>query len=1357
MSENTNRAFASLRELFDNPPRDFSPTPLWWWSGAEVTKERIEWQMRTFAEGGIFNLVVINLAPAGPIYGAAADQPAWFSETWWARFVETCELAAELGMKIWFYDQIGFSGANIQGRITHEHPEAAGRALRSRIVQLRGGRADLTELEMLVAAYTEDGARLAIDEGSGRIEAPDGVSVRIVVAVPTAYDYLNEHAVDLLMETIHREFERRVPHYLGSVIAGSFQDELPATNSWTTAFAEEFHARCGYDLLDHLPALFEFGGDEEAKVRGDYYAVRAELTERALFQPLGEWHANRGMLIGSDQSNPARAGFPTQATQLYTDYFRTHRHYGAAGSDHEGDAKVHSSMAHLYGHERVWIEAFHSSGWGGTLEDTYDWLLPFLRSGANLYNPHASYFGTAGGWFEWAPPSTDWRQPYWEHYPEFSAAIARIASIMSWGTYSADVALLHPTTTAQAMVTLDAPVDHFGDGQLGKNAPDSPFAELDETQRHYLELSGVNNWFTTRLGVLESSGISFDVIDDDSIQRADTSSGRLDVAGLSYRAVLLPSASVLEEQTARRLIEMLDDGGRVIAVGRPPRLAAGRNGDDTVVAALADHCLLERAGTPAEVSALLADEVGYATSDVPLLVRRDGDETAALVTGAFPNASSHPLREYGDPWLWHDYDFDPARYAAEKTVRVTALVAEAEVWNPATGARAIAQVRVVDGVSYIRVPLKGAPAVIVVWREGNETTRTVTGELVDRVRDTSVSLETEWTGTLVPTIDNTWGDLSLPAGGGLEALEVWSVDWVEHDEMGGTESSIWQRVRTGYGNEVQVSEVVPVDELPAPLDEAAVAAVLSGERDLTEGWASLRYSSSRGVEKPGHGMLGMKGLVPEEFISVAAPGPGEAVRLRTIVESSRRGSADLVVGAGAQKRVWWNGTELPTSDGYLATIPVTLDGPRSMLEIELGEDENIARANVDGGGPMLGSFFALAESDGFGERPVFMQCGALTPEGAVSYRAQLVIPAQTEKATLVVGAATGLTVRIDGEVVARQEKVEYYEGSWGANPMYFQHDVTELLPSGAHTIEIVADSADARDVVYVDLVAETIAGAVVLVSKAGWEVCAGGARGKTTERRGGWGELATLHAARRPHPLPATEWLGGAPVVGLPVLPITTMGDVVVRPQRFRILLPAGTIKVKLPLLVPARLSVEGREVSLIDGVMCLGKPLQAPTELNIETEPTASFRGAAAWAGPILVHLESAPINIGDWGSLGLGSWSGGVRYECEIDVSDSANSLVLDLGRVRGSATIEVDGRTVSRLFCAPYNVDLLEGEEAVSTLRGRRILVAVTVYNTIAPFMEETTPTSWTFPSQLISGILGPVSLRLTVSDPVEAMRG
>ena len=94
------------------------------------------------------------------------------------------------------------------------------------------------------------------------------------------------------------------------------------------------------------------------------------------------------------------------------------------GSDHHGDAKIHSSLAHHYDRPRVWIESFHTSGWGGTLEETFDWLLPWLGAGANLYNPHATYYSTRAGWWEWAPPATDWRQPYWRHYDVFARAVA---------------------------------------------------------------------------------------------------------------------------------------------------------------------------------------------------------------------------------------------------------------------------------------------------------------------------------------------------------------------------------------------------------------------------------------------------------------------------------------------------------------------------------------------------------------------------------------------------------------------------------------------------------------------------------------------------------------------------------------------------------------------------------------------------------------------------------------------------------------------------------------------------------------------------------------------------------------------
>ncbi|MGD0554197.1 MAG: glycosyl hydrolase [Streptosporangiaceae bacterium] len=1318
---------AELGRLFTDPPSDFGPTPAWWWSGAKVTRERIAWQLRKFAEGGVHNLVIINLAPAGPSFGAQADDPAWFSEEWWARFADACELAGDLGTRLWFYDQIGFSGANVQGAITHRHPEAAGQAIRSRRAIIERGSVELRGGEVLLAAYRRDGERLPVT-GTHEVAAPDGTEIRIVTVVPTAYDYLSVAAGALLLDAIHHEYDRRVPQFLGTVIAGSFQDELPATNSWTPSFPAEFLARRGYDLMDHLPALFEAGDAGSAKVRGDYYAVRAELTEQALFEPLARWHTERGMLVGCDQSNPARAGNPTQATQIYTDYFRTHRWYGAAGSDHEGDAKVHSSMAHLYGHRRVWIEAFHSSGWGGTLEDTYDWLLPFLRSGANLYNPHASYFGTAGGWFEWAPPSTDWRQPYWRQYPAFSRTVSRIASIMSWGSYSADVAVLHPTATVQALLPLDAPVDNFGDGQLGAG-----FAEIDKTQQDYRELCGATNWFATVPGTLNEAGVSFDVIDDASVQRAEVIDGALAVRDLRYRVVLLPSASVLEEGTARRLTDLLEGGGRVVVVGRAPASAAGTGGDDAVVAALAAHPRLERVADPEAGAKTVADAAGHVTGDVPLLVRRQGDFGAALVTGAFPNASAYPLR--GDTWLWNDYDFDPSRYAQRSSVRVGGVVAEAEVWNPATGTQTPASVVVTGGHSTIEVPLHGAPAVIVVWREGQPAAvRPGTGPGDSQARPpVPVDISDGWRGRLVPTMDNTWGDLALPAGSPLDALQIWDLSWAE-----GEAAVAWQPARVTYGNRVRVLGPVPAAEAPPPLDAAEVAAVLAG-KPLTEpgqGWRPSVYSASRGLLRPGYGSLGHKGMVGEEFVRVDVPAPGQVARVRAIVRTDRRGPAGLAVGAGAARRLWWNGRELPASDGYVTSVPVTVDHELNVIEYELAVSEN-GRPAFSLDPPSLGSFFCLTGPGGFGSRPTFMRApDGASPDGQVSYLGRIRLDRDPDEAILVVGAATAVTVLLDGETVARQEKVEYYQGSFGARPAYFRHELTHALARGEHILELVCDSTDVLDVVFADLVVQSETTAASLVSGAGWLVRTNGSDVRSVEHRGRWGELQAVHAARRAHPLPATEWLTGSPLLGEPPDPILVTDDTRPASQRFRVTLPAGTISVELPAALAVTVRLDRVPHPITASRLTLAAPLSGPAELEVTTSPTAVLRGGSAWTGPLLVHTAEAPIQLGDWRAIGLGSWSGGVTYSRTVQVPTGPEP-VLDLGRVRGSVEVSIDGRCVGEAFCGPYRFRLDE-------FAGREAFVEVTVYNTLAPYLVNATPTEWTFPSQLASGLLGPVRL-------------
>ncbi len=1310
---------ADLGRLFDEPPRDFGPTPLWWWSGGQVTRERLEWQLRRFAEGGIYNLVVINLAPAGPTFGAMADDPAWFSEEWWDRFEYACRIARELDQRIWFYDQIGFSGANIQGRITLDHPEVAGQSLRRTEVIAAGRRVPLRGTETLLACYDHAGRRVDTS-ASGAVAAPDGAVLTAITVVPTAFDYLNPAAVELLIDTVHGEFERRLPDYLGTVIPGSFQDELPATNAWSATFAEEFERRTGYDLRDHLDSLFR-GGDglvptDASKIRSDYYAVRSALTEEALFRPLGEWHTKRGLLLGADQSHPARAGFPTQSTQLYTDYFRTHRWFNAAGSDHDGDSKVHSSMAHLYGHDRVWLEAFHSSGWGGTLEDTYDWLLPFLRSGATLYDPHASYFDTAAGWFEWAPPSTDWRQPYWKQYPAFADAVSRICSIMSWGDYDADVAVLHPTTTAQATVPIDLPVQHFGDGLLG-----DPHGAADRAQQTYLALCGVNNWRQWQGGLLDAAGIAFDVIDDASIQVADLDEGRLSVRTQRYRTVILPAATVLEAATAEALADLLDTGGRVITVGAAPELAAGLGGDDLVVRRLAEHRRLIKVPDAAAAVAQLDPAEQHVSSDLPLLVRRAGGTGVALITGAHPNASQHPDGTNG---RWTD-DFDRSRYASRRRIRIRAGVAEAEVWNPANGERRPVLISDAgDGTTMIDIDQQGAPALLLVWREGPIPETGSAPDSGTAEPRPAATLADGWTGALLPTLDNTWGDLARPVGRELEHLELWHVEVADGDGP-------WRPSRATYGQQVLIRTGPATD----PLTAAECDEIAAGRGDLAgRDWQPHVFSASRGVERDPVSPLGSKGLVPAEFIQAPNPAPGEETTVRALLRTDHRGPADLVVSASSAKRVSWNGVPVAAADHYAAVHRVTVDREINLLEYALAETRTAGRRSE------VGSGFTLVPSDGYGPRPEYMAFGdtgatgePVISDGLITFSTTITLAEAATEAALVVGAAGSATVLIDGTVVGRQEKVEYYD--WAARPMYFRHDVAGLLGAGDHVLAVRLESPDIADLIFVDLIAHTEDGPVVAVSGPGWTCTTAGQSAPSTVRPEQWNAIETMHAGHRPHPLRRASWLRGETELGVPSLEFDTADSAVARPQRLRTLLPSGTARLRLPLRVPATITIDGTEQRPDrDGWVTLTEPLSAPATLQVITDPAAFLPGASVLDGPIEVEHRPAPITLGDWRQLGLGDYSGAVRYRRDLEAGDQPRTL--DLGDLRGSVDVLLNGQPVGSAFCAPFRFTLPPVAAEAE--------LEIVVYNTLGPYLHASTPTSWVFPTQLSSGLFGPVTI-------------
>ena len=1356
-----------LEKRFDDPPRGFSPVPIWWWSGEPLDPERLRWQLQRFAEGGIYNLVVMNLAPTGPMFGSDADDPPFFSEGWWRIFRGVCEDAKRLGISLWFYDQIGFSGANLQAEIVKGHPEFAGLWLERKVLEM----SEPGALESPAGGRAIGGAAVPIDDGGvpagdpvplplreGRIEW-DGTGrhrVMLFYSVERGFDYHSPAACQALIDMVHGGYEARVGDHFGTTIVGSFQDELPSIPTWSKDFADEFERRRGYDLVPHLAALWEEYGDEARRVRRDFHITRAAVSEEAFFKPLFDWHEERGLICGFDQQDPVRAGYPIESVDRYADYQRTHRWFGAPGSDHHGDAKIHSSLAHLYDRPRTWIEAFHSSGWGGTLEETFDWLLPWLRAGANLYDPHAVYYSTRGGWWEWAPPSTDWRQPYWEHYDRFAQTVSRLCSVLTLGHHVCDVGVLFPTATVQAGLRLDGPEGY------AKAAHET-----------YLEVTGTMPWYEVEPGALDRAKRDFDVLDDDSIQRSSAEDGHLRVGHELYATIVLPGCTVLEAETASKLIGFVERGGVLVAVGDIPRSVVGPGGDERTIEALASLFTQGRAhhlASPEDLIGFIAGVPGRVEAPVPTLMRRVGEATVLFVPAAFPRATE--LRMHGGRgteagWLDIDYDFDPSAYHRQMDVKVEGIQGTPMLWEPYGGQKRPLKFSTDGSGMRVRVSFDDGPGVLVVW-DGSQAgsaeaavvpqgTEDIAGSTV--VRSES-ALDGVWTVELEPTLDNRWGDFARPVEAPSPPVERWefrhkteragedgeAAGWARP----GLDDSGWDTAHATFGPHGLWTGPATPETLPPPAQsaEGAQESFVGDGRQTGEEWLPASYSLSRGIYKDRihQGTLGPTGHVPEEFLDFGRVGRGEAVQFRTTVSASAPLDSHFALGAAARKRAWINGAEIPVrEDGYLVMVPVTLDEGPNVVEFRLEAEEDVE----------LRAHFAFVRDPERYARPELILAGdGVKKDTVVAYRKVVSVPFHPEKVVVQVGSAVPCRVYVNGVQVGRQGGFDpYFELHQARIQPY---DVTVQSREGDNDITVEVSDLGVPHAVSVDGLFEAGGSSVSVVSDETWEATRDGEPVALDLRRQPfgsifpWGDPALAHLWRRPHPLPGSNWLEDAEdadevVVGLaPEARAGRRGA-----EWLRFLVPPGAIHMRLALHGTATVYLDGEErtrSSREDGARVLEVELPRAGDpervcaLRVEAEP-GHERGAIL-DGPVRFVTGVGSMRLGNWEDHGLAGYSGGVRYRRRIEWTgaggEEGTRPLLDLGRVRGTAEILINGASAGVRIWSPYTFDLTD---LLST--GENDL-EVRVFNTLGPYLDAVSPTRFVFEGQRISGLMGPVRI-------------
>ena len=970
-----------VRPGFQNPPPGYGQVPFWWWTGDPLDQDRLRWQIEQLHEKGIGGMQV-NYAhedrPGWPTYPA---EPEIFSEAWWDMWKFVAGQCGRRGMGIglsgytidWpngksLISRTIYCDPEIQGRaieVAHKVRAQAGarisldlpahfigvRAYRVKGDTIEAGGVDLIpfikdrHLEWTVSAGDREVWVFTADRKPGTLNPMHRQAGRRVIE--QFFQKFQDHAQDRSAEGLNYFFHDELQFGVGDVI-------------WTDDFAAVFRKLKGYDVFDVLPALFTEMGSITSKARLDFMDVKMQLTEERYFKPIFEWHWSRGKIYGCDNMGRGKA------PQAYGDYFRAVRWYTAPGHDTPGGradlikGKVSSSIAHLYQRPRVWLEGYHSFGWGATPEQLMYATRENYLYGCTLLNLHGLYYTTHGGFWEWAPPCYHFRMPYWDHMGVFLKYFERLSYLLSQGVHQSEIAVMYPVSPHQARLD-------------GDNATRTAFSVGEK---------------------LFNGGYDFIFMDHQSLGRAEIRDGRIHVSGGSYRVLVLPAMRAVRWSTLQKAQQFFGAGGIVIAVGALPEASDRAGSDDPQL----DAVVTELFGEAADRQTSPSGGLGLHVADADRLVARVGSLLVPDVRSDRPVRALHRKIGPRDVYLVMD-----APRGSEYIFRARGL---AELWDPWTGRIRPLHVvsETVDGTK-VRMPLESFEAQVVVFTPAEPTLTVETTDL-DRVTDVtfsdgtltvtgfsssagrktasvrldgrsvtvsgqapprpaSIALDGPWDFELKPTLDNRWGDFRLPATDSIIGPEARRFRYAQEQKANpgwerlDFDDSQWPRVTYGFGPKFWKLGPLP-DEASLSELEAALAAtqqvdpsapVQVGSRQYT--WSPYAFSWRWGLEgDPGHqGYHGLKENVTDDFICLGKPKRGLNETLYVREEPGSRYYLWTSVVADGE-------TEATVTAGGLAPAAVYVNGrrwagPGSVVALNRGANPLLLRFDKPGRGHVV--------------------------------------------------------------------------------------------------------------------------------------------------------------------------------------------------------------------------------------------------------------------------------------------------------------------------------------------------------------------------------------------------------------------
>jgi hypothetical protein len=940
-------------------------------------------------------------------------------------------------------------------------------------------------------------------------------------------------------------------------------------------------------------------------------------------------------------------------------------------------AKVAASLAHLNERPRVWLEGYYGSGWGTSSEQITDVTFADFLLGYNLLSLHGLYYTTHGGWWEWAPPCNHFRMPYWKHFKTFMDAEQRLAYLMTQGVHVCDVAVWYPVAPSQAGI----------DGAASKNLS---FQTVTELYRN---------------------GIDADFIDFQSIEKAEIKNGRLNIAGESYKVLVLPHPKVIRHGMLQKAVEFAKAGGIVITLGALPEYTDRQGANDPEVKALAKQL-------PAKYHFSKTQEVVASVKNafVQDIVVDGGTDKNGRKIHTWQSYFAH--RKIAGEDLYGLYNLPKN---AELTLRTTG---KAELWDVWTGKRkALPIISQENGKTKLRVENTPSDLVLIVFSKGEPAYANTTAPVAaTQTRELAPTWDIEY----IPTMDNTFGDFRWPGKKGqIIGPEAHFLEWK-------TEGRNWTKTTPGFGPKFR--QLAVPQNLSAKQTETL-------ENDLSQitqtpdaQWKDYNFSWRFGIEgDPGHqGWHGLKENMYDTFIRL---GTFERVgHLNTTRKAEKKEPtryylwSTILAPKGETTGVILTFGIKPTK-GWLNGKAIDFADPK----VALREGANPVLLRYDSHG--TGYFVVVSPKSEFAAEAAGKNSAKETlhgdsvwiwnapGEGAgnAAFRKTFTYNSKTDGVNNakkpVVFIATGddkYSVELNGKLLGRG-------GAWQTLNVFELKNLKE----GKNTLAVFAQNGDGGPRGFVGEVRFTN-GKHIATNKT-W---------LTGNEAEGWQrpnfDDSSWVAATELEKFAGSLWVThpqGPPTIkntALDGIQHETTGPLAMRwfdikknalkDGIFPFDIYAGkTVKSEYRFAVPPAAISTGTKIVLASG----------------------GEYGGAVFSEPLPFQLGKGKMPLGDWSKTpGLETYSGGVKYSQTVPFDTVPKSAVLDLGRVVASAEVFVNGKTAGVRVAAPWKFDI------TPFLKTGENKIEIEVYNTLGNHYI-TIPTMYRGRTE--SGLIGPVKLQ------------